>query len=1073
VPEETRPDVGNESERDPITGSSLSFPYMISAVLLMASLGWALYDEYYATRPWKDYQHRFVAVYSSWLKKNLPKQDSAEKAVKNSDTYKKLQAALDAADKAAGPDFDRINKELALLATRKSVVDDWFQSRRGELGAKVYDMENAGSQSSHDSQAAAIQKFKDEILTKTVPLENGQGEEKLSYNYDQMEKEYNRLKDRKNDLLSQQAALLRPSSEARKRRDDYMADQLVGLTRQQMQGLIDKMDHFDFDIKQINVPEGNLVDRCESCHVGTREPVVLTRRDVGPLSKDGKSGVEDGSRAFTTHPNLELLKIHNPDRFGCSPCHGGNGRATSSVEKAHGKNEHWLYPMYSPANREAGCNQCHSSDLVVRLAPTLSGGKELFRWRGCMGCHRMEGFDAEPERLFNITQQIKALETDKADAFRNASRMEKQADSMSGNAAAKMNQTAQNMRVSMSRVDSRIEELDTESKNLLQELKKVGPSLKEVRMKLRKEWIPVWIENPQHFRPGAKMPTFRLEPDEVKAISAFIWQSGVQGPMDNATGGDPAHGKDLFETRGCMACHSMGEDADKVGGYFAANLTREGEKTNINYLVRWIHNPRQRTLPYSPTLHRDITPADYQAKNMPFVFDLDHTKSPVDGHEMQVEQQTIMPNLRLNMGEVRDIAAYLMTKKRPDAETAKIYKDASYMDDPKLKAQGLKLVRNYGCAGCHEIAGMEDESRIGTELTNEGSKPIERLDFALLTRDAEDGVEVLGPNKGKDVAPWYSQKGFFERKLAEPNLFDQGKTKTHLEQLKMPNFNLDKTDIRQLTTFLLGSVDPTMPPSFFYKPADQRHDIQEGWWIIKKYNCQGCHVVEIGQHSILMDLPKYQDPDWKEQLPPMITNEGARVSPDWLVRFLKNPSLAAGHGEAENDKDGVRSYLKVRMPTFYLSDNEVRKLVRFFAAVSYQPEPYIQAKVEPLTPAEQAMARALFTSKEAPCLKCHATGVPAHDAKATAPNFLLAKERLKPGWTDRWLLNPALISPGTSMPSGLFKREGDRWVFNGQTPPSFNGYTGDHAELLVRYMFTLTPDEQRRLVGAGGGGGTR
>ena len=68
----------------------------------------------------------------------------------------------------------------------------------------------------------------------------------------------------------------------------------------------------------------------------------------------------------------------------------------------------------------------------------------------------------------------------------------------------------------------------------------------------------------------------------------------------------------------------------------------------------------------------------------------------------------------------------------------------------------------------------------------------------------------------------------------------------------------------------------------------------------------------------------------------------------------------------------------------------------------------------------------LFSSKEAPCLKCHLVGNPAHDRFATAPNFLLANERLKPGWTTRWMLEPQAISPGTAMPSGLFRREGDR-----------------------------------------------
>ena len=51
------------------------------------------------------------------------------------------------------------------------------------------------------------------------------------------------------------------------------------------------------------------------------------------------------------------------------------------------------------------------------------------------------------------------------------------------------------------------------------------------------------------------------------------------------------------------------------------------------------------------------------------------------------------------------------------------------------------------------------------------------------------------------------------------------------------------------------------------------------------------------------------------------------------------------------------------------------------------------------------------------------------------------------------------------MPSGLFKKDADHWVFSGPVPPSFNGYMGDHANLLVRYMFQLTPEEQRALAG--------
>jgi hypothetical protein len=69
---------------------------------------------------------------------------------------------------------------------------------------------------------------------------------------------------------------------------------------------------------------------------------------------------------------------------------------------------------------------------------------------------------------------------------------------------------------------------------------------------------------------------------------------------------------------------------------------------------------------------------------------------------------------------------------------------------------------------------------------------------------------------------------------------------------------------------------------------------------------------------------------------------------------------------------------------------------------------------------------------------------------------------------ERWIIDPQAISPGTSMPSGLFKRENDHWVFSGPTPPSFRGYDKDQTRLLVDYILQLTPEEQRR-VGAGMG----
>jgi hypothetical protein len=428
----------------------------------------------------------------------------------------------------------------------------------------------------------------------------------------------------------------------------------------------------------------------------------------------------------------------------------------------------------------------------------------------------------------------------------------------------------------------------------------------------------------------------------------------------------------------------------------------------------------------------------------------------------------VMPSLRLSEQDAQDIASYLITQKKQEPTA---YAEAAFMDDPKLKDEGKKWIRHFGCAGCHEISGFEDEGRIGTELTAEGSKPIERLDFALFTDVAQRGGKepIKDPDdlkrlpNGPAKGPWYDHKGFFEHKLAEPNVYDQDKIKSETEKLRMPNVHLTKEQIAALTTFLLGSQESALPASYQYKPEDSRRDIQEGWWVVKKYNCMGCHQFIPGQKTSLMGMQRYQDV--QEQLPPKLLTEGARVDPEWLRRFLSNPALST----TDINRNGVRPYLQVRMPTFSFSDNELRKLVRFFQALSQQPLPYIPEQIPTLTANENDMARSLFSSASAPCLKCHATGDPAHDKVATAPNFLLAKERLKPDWVERWIVDPQAISPGTSMPSGLFHRDQDHWVFSGPTPPSYEGYDKDHTKLLVNYIFQLTPEEQRR-VGASRGG---
>jgi cytochrome c2 len=1049
-------------EQDPITGKSYAIHYVIATILLIATLFWALYDEAWGQRPWKAFQDQWKDRYPAFLNTATSTSSKSEQSVEQDPQYVALKQDYEKAYQNSKAQAEEARKKLDDASARLLAVQSVFTDRRAYVNALTYEFETSTSASSKAGKQKEIDSYKAEQATVEFP--DGT---KKKFTFPQLEETYNEIRDERTKLSLELGDVLKPVTAARAKMDEYISDHMVDLTPQQIQGLKKRATDWDPAIVQINVADANIVDRCESCHMNTREPLKIS---AAVMMAKGEKQPDEYANAFVSHTEPELLQIHDPEKFGCSPCHQGNGRATTSIEKAHGNYEHWLWPLYPRENSQAGCQSCHSADMVLASGDvqwqTINNGKDLFRQRGCMGCHRYEGYDKEPEDLNSVGQQIKQIETQKKENIKNTADLMKQADAAASNDEANaFNGKAVDLRVANSKLEARLQQLDFQSHSLMQDQKKVGPNLKDARLKLNKNWIPVWLKKPSDFRPTTKMPNFRLTDHQIQAISAYIWQSGFRDELPKHKPGNAAHGKELFEERGCLACHSIGEGDQMQGGTFAANLTRVGEKANYDYLVRWIHNARQRTRPYCPYEKKDIGPEDYAKKNLPYVFDLDHSKCPNDGHELQVQNMTVMPSLRLPPEDAEDIATYLMTQKKQEPSA---YADASFMDDPNLKEEGKKWVRFYGCGGCHEISGMEEEGRIGTELTFEGSKPIERLDFALFTEASQRGGKDAEPIKNQeDLArlpdgaakqPWYDHKGFFEHKLAEPNIYDQGKVKTETEALRMPNAHLTKDQVLDLTTFLLGSQETSLPQSYQYKPGDARHDIQEGWWVVKKYNCMGCHQFIPGQPTILMGLKQYQDA--QEQLPPKLLTEGARVDPEWLRKFLSNPALST----TDTNRNGVRPYLKVRMPTFSFSDNELRKLVRFFEALSQQPLPYIPEQVPTLTTKESDMARSLFSSTAAPCLKCHATGEPAHDKIATAPNFLLAKERLKPDWVERWITDPQAVSPGTAMPSGLFKQQNNQWVFAGPTPPTFNGFEGDHRKLLTDYIFQLTAEEQKRVA---------
>src|SRR5205814_2178555 len=390
-------------------------------VILMVTLFWALWDEDFGQRPWKAFQHEWKSRYSSFLKGARTQSKESQDEIEKSADYQKLKQDYEAASQSAAPRIKEINEKLRGLGADILAVQNVFTDRRAYVNASTYDIETTSSASSKKT----TQQDLDEYKAKPSTVEMPDGKKRTFKNFDELEETYNELKNERTQLSAELGELLKPVTEKKELMDSYLTDHMVNLTAAQLLNLQSGVESLTAAVRQINVNEhaanleredaAQIVDRCESCHLGIREPVKIT---AAAMSLKGKKP-DEYARAFTSHPEPDLLKVHDPEKFGCSPCHQGNGRATTSVEKAHGNYEHWLWPLFPKQNVEAGCQTCHAADMVLATNETqfevINEGKDLFRQKGCNGCHRYDGYDKEPEDLNSISQQLKQLETDKKD----------------------------------------------------------------------------------------------------------------------------------------------------------------------------------------------------------------------------------------------------------------------------------------------------------------------------------------------------------------------------------------------------------------------------------------------------------------------------------------------------------------------------------------------------------------------------------------------------------------------------------------------------------------------------------
>jgi cytochrome c2 len=539
------------------------------------------------------------------------------------------------------------------------------------------------------------------------------------------------------------------------------------------------------------------------------------------------------------------------------------------------------------------------------------------------------------------------------------------------------------------------------------DLPKRGPTLTNIAGKTTQGWLHTWIGYPKGWRPGTRMPNFWPGAVDASAVPHPEGQSGEQVAA--------AHQK-LREQEVSAIVAYLWRNSEKAPLLAAAapkGDAAKGKEIFESVGCKACHVAEKG----SAARRSEASPERDYAPNLWNIADkarpewiYSWVKNP-----KAMWPETKMPDLRLSDAEAANVTAFLLTLKSDQAYPEP---KGGAGEQEKLAAEGKTLINKYGCFGCHNIKGFETAQKIGTELTEHGRKAVELLDFGDVRYFTED------PKHHQTYANWVWTK------MHVPRVFAYERVET-----RMPQFDFTDEEALSILTFLKGQTGDRPVAEYLTGQNEQQAAVFRGEKLVFWNGCRNCHVVEKRGGKI---RDQYNE-DTMSFAPPVLTGEGAKVQPQWLFGFLKGPTT-------------LRPWLSVRMPTFHFPDADATDLVHSFAASSNKSFPYLTAEADQLTGQKLKDTDQLF--QELQCVKCHVIGQlrPGQDPGSAAPNFLLAKERLRPDWIPLWLKNPQALMEGTRMPSF--------WDFTDEAHPTspsklFNGDAKAQIDALRDYLMHL------------------
>jgi cbb3-type cytochrome oxidase cytochrome c subunit len=787
--------------------------FLLSSVLLLASCVWMVLDDW--SRPWKRYQRDFRE-----LELARAENDQAELAGAGAlQTEEQLLAQVAQAEQdlaARSSEVAQAQESLRLVKGDLWNATEAAKKVKSQFNWDRYIIEERRTKADDPSLEAELLAQSERRMNEAISLQQeqqarlGEAQAKLAGLTAQLDQAKKALAAGTRDLeaVRKRVTALAPVDPAQKVAQvirDAPGLDFIGPSLKVEKVVLDNLTF------ELNFTKKKRIDMCHTCHVGI-----------------DRAGFEQEAQPSQSHPRLDLYvsskSPHPLKDFGCTICHRGSGEALDFVRADHRpadqqqakqwqaehhwhKQHHWDYPMLASSMTEASCVQCHktSMELIAEDAPVVAKGYRLAERYGCYACHKIEWFPTK---------------------------------------------------------------------------RRPGPSLENLQAKLPADFIAAWIAGPKEFRPTTWMPQFfHLEnyaPEEsvvkseygagrdilgkewdqssIDAITAFLIDRAPKQPLPKVpVQGDPVRGRETMRLVGCLSCHNMAPYGDAQPATKDLALERRGTnehgpnlrgintKVNADWLFWWIKDPANY---WSETLMPNLRLSDEEAADI-----VAYVMEDPDGIFSDVPQGWTGMHESLPEAQLREVlseqARWLFAREgRATIEARLEGKVPGHRWDQtqSLKvAVGEKLVGQYGCFSCHEIAGMKDMMPIGTELTNWGSKTVDKLDFAF-------GAHLFG------LDPQY-REGWLAQKLSRPRSFDLEKVKNPSEKLRMPWFRFSEDEVQAITTFVVGLVDDEVQRARM-NPTPVEAAMDAGMRAVRQKNCVACHMIDPGQVTYVDDQGK-------------------------------------------------------------------------------------------------------------------------------------------------------------------------------------------------------------------------